>query len=240
MFLPFFVFHRCFTFLSADCVYSSFSFLPLWCAAYAYSLPYGHSCFFLSLGSYLAICQPFSLEGELRGKRILLVIWLCLAVLIGCLSNYAGMSPVQIWSPLFWLFGIIALWYNYDLIRGLFENKFGLWFTQWTFFIYAAHYPFIVIIRKCVVYFFGFHLSVQTAGFFIIPIVVIGINIAVAVILKKFFTPIYLVLTGHRYSLRLPTKEPIHSFREGIKAPPALPVFRASEMHYAMGRQKSR
>jgi peptidoglycan/LPS O-acetylase OafA/YrhL len=177
--------------------------IGLWWAAYIFSLPgvgrssLGNSLIFFMLGSYLAIIRPFDIEAEIRGKRVLLAAWLCFAIGKAYLITYSD-GLYRACEPAFLLLGLTALWCNYDLLKILFENKIGLWFSQWSFFIYAAHDPLLVLFKKLFICLFGMQPGWLLLAFFVLPLITIASDISIAIPFKRFLAPVYFIFTGGR------------------------------------------
>jgi peptidoglycan/LPS O-acetylase OafA/YrhL len=175
----------------------------LWCAAYMFAFPgVGdraplNSLLFFVFGSYLAISRPFDLEAEAPCKRLLLAAWLGAAVLRAYLVTYTDI-PCRAWHPALLMLGLAAFWCNYDLLKRVFENKLGLWFTQWTFFIYAAHEPLLVILKKLFLYCVGYQPAWLVVAYLGLPLVAVAIDIAVAFPIKRYASTLYLIATGGR------------------------------------------
>ena len=94
--------------------------------------------------------------------------------------------------------GVPALWYNYDLLQPLIESCFGLWLAQFTFFIYAAHYPAIRFAGRLFLDRIGASPALQLLAFFLIPLVTIAACVVLALLLRWLMRPAYLLLTGNR------------------------------------------
>jgi peptidoglycan/LPS O-acetylase OafA/YrhL len=153
--------------------------------------------FFFTLGAYLAIVRPWLVEAEMPGKRLLLFTWFCLIVINIYLKAYYG-KEFQIYEKVFYTIGVPALWYNYDLMQKILESRSWLWLSQFSFFVYIAHYPASRYMTGLLILKIGRTPNELFLYFFISPLVMIASCVAGALFLKLFMRPLYLLLSGNR------------------------------------------
>ncbi|NQT41244.1 MAG: acyltransferase [Planctomycetes bacterium] len=154
---------------------------------------------FFFLGSYLALQRSSVIEKEITRKRLLLLAWLCAVAIRAYLTTEHG-PFTQPLGKLGVALGIPAIWCNYDLVQRLFESRFGLFVSHFTFFIYAGHQPLLKIIEKLAR---SGSLPCEPTtlpAFFLGPLLAVMICVLVAAFMSRnrLLRPIYTVLIGGR------------------------------------------
>jgi len=153
--------------------------------------------FFFMLGSYLALRKPLDLERDMAGSKALAAVWLGLLAVKTYLEIYQGREST-ILAQVSIALGVVALWTNYRSLQPALEGRVGIWLTQFTFFVYAGHEPLLTILKKLFVRLFGLGPWSQLLAFFLLPVLAIAVCVSVAAVMKRFFRPVYLVMTGGR------------------------------------------
>jgi hypothetical protein len=158
------------------------------------------SIFYYVLGSYLAIRQPFDLEVNVAGRRLLLGFWLLVCmykVYVVCYVQAGRESTVALHTVCGAL-GVLSIWLNYDLLRAALESAGLVWLSQFNFFVFAAHEPAQTVFERLGARLFGFNGATQLALYLTVPLLTIVICAFAAALLRRRAPPVYFALSGGR------------------------------------------
>ena len=136
---------------------------------------------------------------ELDRKGILGILWLLVAGVNVYLRVFHGYAcPSRLFNVSI-LIGIMAVWYDYHLVRTVLECKLWLWLSQFTFFVYAGHLVIQATLHERVVdRFLPTGPAAEWFTFLLLPPVAIGISALVAAFARRFANPVYRVFSGGR------------------------------------------
>jgi surface polysaccharide O-acyltransferase-like enzyme len=151
---------------------------------------------FFVLGSFIATSGK-RYAFSLKKSRWLIIPWLIIVLITTYLMTYGGAKFVLL-ENIAILIGVTAFWFNYDWYSFIFERKRIFWVTQFTFFVYAAHEPMLVITRKLWIKLLGISEASALIGYFVCPLLVLFICITLAIMLKSYCRGLYNVMTGWR------------------------------------------
>lgn len=155
-----------------------------------------YGLFFFTMGNFIAIWGT-DWQLTITKPRWLIPLWLGIVVVRIYYFTYHG-------AQLHWLknsgilIGMAALWFNYDLYGFIFERKQLFWITSFTFFVYVSHTLILVPVQKFWAKMLGISNVSTLAGYFVCPLLVIPISIALAILLKRYCRGLYNVMTGGR------------------------------------------
>lgn len=196
----------CITHRIAAKFFFAFTFL-MWLGTMNLGLIEGEGMLFFSLGIWIQkrgvdIENPMRWLKPLPWAAIFLVFaiaktWLAFngAPLLG-----RSLAPVMtLMHKVVVLGGLIACWYALDLlVRFFMVKKWFLWFSAFSFMIYAMHTPLIAVaINPALSIMTGFPMH-QLSSYFLLSFAVIGFCVAVGALLRSIFHPVYSFLTGGR------------------------------------------
>lgn len=147
--------------------------------------------FFFMLGSYLAI-NKINIEYKIDNPRCLLLIWIII-VFWDCLGavNNEHLNHGDYFRR---IIGVLAIWFNFDLIDKLFMRLNLSRLTSYSFIIYLAHEPYQAILKKIGTSFLGPSLIL----YMLTPVIVIMLIIRLASLTSKKLPAIYRILVGGR------------------------------------------
>jgi len=147
-------------------------------------------------GNFIAI---YGIERKLTiaMSRWLIPIWVVIVFVRAYYLTYYGVEIAWL-KNLGIMAGLAAVWFNYDLYGFFFEQKQIFWVTSFTFFVYAAHFAMIVIAHKIWLTTWGVSEASALVGYFVCPLFVILICVALAILFKRYCRGLYQVMTGWR------------------------------------------
>lgn len=94
--------------------------------------------------------------------------------------------------------GLVALWCNHDLLRGMLESKPAMGLARFSFFVFAAHGPLLVVPAGLWYRLAGSRAWAFPAAFVLVPASAMTACVLGAVLLRRFARPFYRLLGGGR------------------------------------------
>ena len=179
---------------------SYFSLIPffvLWCFGIPLIFISNEGILFFSFGSALAL-KPIPILIKLSKRAVIIVSLLWIAVTVAdtilISQNYVGVAYLH---KVGLLLGLGSMWFGYDLVKHTDSDKL-LWLSRFTFFIFAAHEPILIVFKKVLLKIFGVSVPGSLATYLIAPLFTIITTLGLAYLLRRFIHPIYRVLVGGR------------------------------------------
>ncbi|MFN4006987.1 MAG: acyltransferase family protein [Chitinophagaceae bacterium] len=168
----------------------------------------GQGLLFFSLGVWLQK-NNFSLERKPKWLDIPFVAILYFGVNIIKtfmafeLAEYATVIPLQIVFHLLYYIsvftGVLTVWYGADaIVYKCMRNKHFVAASQFSFFIYGFHVPFLVYLSVWLLDVLQGFIYKRIIVYFLAAVITIGIALLIAILLRKLTPKFYKVLTGGR------------------------------------------
>lgn len=156
------------------------------------------SLVFFYLGCLIAV-QRWDVTQIDRWNSLILPAYLLLAISLSVLRTTHELTWGNQIQFLLNCLGVMAAW---CLSQKILETKLEtllIALTPFTFFVYAAHEPTAMVLRKILSRFFpASQPSIALLYYFLIPFLAITITLAVAKILKKYLPQFFNIITGGR------------------------------------------
>ncbi len=152
--------------------------------------------FFFVLGGFIALSK-IGWRRMLLNPRWLILLWFGIVFIRSYFLTYNRDETLWLHRSGI-LVGLAAFWFNYDLYSSFFERSQIFRFTYLTFFVYAAHEPMLTIFRKLWARLLTVSEISALVGYFVCPLLVLLICIALGVFLKRYCKSLYKVMTGWR------------------------------------------
>ncbi len=125
------------------------------------------------------------------------ILWGILVCMNACAQAAQIMLPGVIHRVTI-LTGILAFWYNFDFIENIFRKNSISRFISFSFFIFAFHEPMLTVFKKAAQTLAGSPENFAIARYMACPFAAFLVSIWAGVMLRKFFQPVYNILTGGR------------------------------------------
>lgn len=156
--------------------------------------------FFFFIGASIGIKQIdlSKIKISIKYKIIFTIIWIILLIL-NTLYNNNFILDASI------IFGVASSWYLYDWVINKIKystKKLLLNFSAYSFFLYLLHEPYLEMIKKLFLKFFGLSNISRLFVYFSSAIIIITICLLTGFLLNKYLSNIYGILVGGRTSKR--------------------------------------
>ena len=181
-----------------------FILLPLvatWAINFDFVILSNEALLYFFAGAYIAIENKKLLTADFSNKALLLTLIWIIAVASKVTLEFLGHEQ-ELLTLLVFKFsiaiGLLAAWALYDLNQ---KNKPAVpshSIFKLSFFIYAIHEPMLTIIKKVLFTVLGTEEMQCLLIYAIAPAIAIGIAIAAGLLMKRYLTKIYNILTGDR------------------------------------------
>ncbi|MCI9631635.1 MAG: acyltransferase [Ruminococcus sp.] len=146
-------------------------------------LPSGMIWFFT--GAWLGIeCRTWIVKQMVNNRIRILAIFYIIFVLFTGGNKYC--------TPKIFLF--ISIWFVMDFWKG----KELPWWMKITFFTYVAHDMILETFEKLYLYFFGIEWYLALIDYVLMPIIIFGVLVTIAYILKRFIPKVWYIISGGR------------------------------------------
>lgn len=178
--------------------YSLVPFLVLWILNINLIVVRNEGILFFIFGSVLAI-KKVDLKKSINSYLVIVVTfsWIIISF-VNTFISFKGIFIFPYIQKISIIFGIISIWYLYDICFNESRENKVLEYTSFTFFIYAFHEPTLTIIKKVILRLTGISMYTNLFAYIISPILTIVLSILIAILLKKYATPLYRIITGGR------------------------------------------
>lgn len=151
---------------------------------------------FFCLGAYLAIRRPIRLDFAPRGAWLLLWVWLALAAWDTYLGiGFRDAHPLRQATT---FVGVAGLWLSWRALRVVIETPPALRAARYSFFLYAAHLPAVVLVIRLVVLGIGRNDTGLAVAAVVSPTAVIALALLAGWALRTLCPPAYRLLSGGR------------------------------------------
>ncbi len=129
-------------------------------------------------------------------------IWLILALVRTVLAfgDCVDATMLNVFGKIIILVGIFGIWTFYDQFAVYIERGLSAItnVASFSFFIYAAHEPLLIKLKKAIFYVLGVSELVSLINFIVSPLLAIAICIFAGSLLKKYLPGFYSIITGGR------------------------------------------
>lgn len=190
----------------AQKIFFTLAFL-LWLATAGFVFVEGEGLLFFSLGVWMqkrnfSIAQPTKLLNPVVWGVVFIVLSLMKTFLAFKGSEWIGDSVfpvITILHKLVVVSGLIACWYGLDrFVRFFMNQKWFVWASAFSFFIYALHAPFVAMPIDAVLNVFRPLPGSELISFFVLPTATIVVCIGAGALLRAVSPTVYRTLTGGR------------------------------------------
>ncbi len=179
--------------------------LTLWLTSFALPLIKGEGLLYFSLGIYLAKTNKNVL---IAPKWINLRIFFLLFIVVSLLKTWLAFLPMppvasvlvlSLLHKITEVAGLTALWYGGDkLVQFFMQQKWFLWASKFSFFIYVAHAPFLYYITHYLMHQYQAYAYHRMVIYLFVPLFTTLFMIAIGAICRKILPRFYQISTGGR------------------------------------------
>lgn len=156
---------------------------------------------FFSVGAFISI-NGIQIPNYNKNRVLLIVsvlLWIGLSYL-ACIRFADNLIVMCLLRNMSIISGLVAVWLLYDCFSRSVERFLKTGISTYSFFIYLFHLPLILFVRRLLVLFAvdSYSILINNLIYIITPILTVAICIVCGVLLKKYLSPIYNILTGNR------------------------------------------
>jgi fucose 4-O-acetylase-like acetyltransferase len=179
----------------------------LWLATFGTPLIEGEGLLFFASGVWL---QKSKINLEQPIKPVVKITWLLVFVLLSGIKTALAIKGFTMMGnsvfPVLTLLhkavivtGFVSVWINSDKIVEWFaEKKWFNWLSQFSFFIYALHAPFIAFAIDWMFQWLQPLSYYRAATFVLLPLLIITLCVSLGALVRKLLPRVYSLLTGGR------------------------------------------
>ncbi|GBC62212.1 acyltransferase [Desulfonema ishimotonii] len=130
-------------------------------------------------------------------SRGLAILWGILVCMNAC-AQAAQITLPGLIHRVTILTGISAFWYNFDFMENIFRKKSISRFIPFSFFIFVFHEPMLTALKKPALALAGSPENFAITRYLACPLMTFLVSIWTGMMLRRFFRPVYDILTGGR------------------------------------------